>query len=316
MVHNFRSAPKSGGNFSSLHTHTLFCDGADDVETMCRAAFEKGLCAIGFSAHGPIFAQTGLQTDWHLDEGRLQEYLAEVRAAGRRWEGRVAVYLGLEMDYIKGLRSALDRDIQALGLDYLIGSVHYIVPPSGKPFAIDGSPEELEQGIADGFGGDGEALMHAYWDAVAEMIALGGFDILGHADLVKKNNTHGGFFNMESGAFRQRLAETARDAAAAGLVVEVNTGGLNRNRSGETYPSLSFLRLFREQNTPALMSADAHCAAHLDGHYETAGKTLREAGYTTHVLFEGRKNGKAVWKTEQLPAFLSEQTGQNDPFFK
>ena len=290
--------PKTGGRFSSLHTHTLFCDGKDDVETMCRAAFEKGLCAIGFSAHGPVLAKTGLQTDWHLRDGRLDEYLAEVRAARLRWEGRVAVYVGLELDYIKGLRSALDRDIPALGLDYLIGSVHYIVPLAGKPFTVDGSRQELEQGITDGFSGDGEALMHAYWDAVGEMIALGGFDILGHADLIKKNNVNGKLFNMESGDYRRRLDETARAAGAVGLVVEVNTGGLNRNRTGDTYPSLSFLRLFREHNVPALISADAHCTAHLDGHYETAQKTLRDAGYTNHVLFEGRKNGNAIWKTE------------------
>jgi histidinol-phosphatase (PHP family) len=274
--------------YSSLHTHTLFCDGRDDVETMCRAAFQKGLCSIGFSAHGPIFTKTGIKTNWHISDERLDEYMAEVRAARRRWEGKLTVYLGLELDYIKGLRSAMDPDIRALGLDYIIGSVHYIVPPNGAaPFTVDGPPEELERGVREGFNGNGEAMMHAYWDAALEMTALGGFAILGHADLVKKNNSHSRWFIMESESYRQRLAETARAAAGAGLVVEVNTGGLNRGSISDTYPSLPFLRLFRENQVPALISADAHKAGDLDGHYETARQTLLQAGYREHVLLGG-----------------------------
>jgi histidinol-phosphatase (PHP family) len=287
-------------SLSSLHTHTLFCDGRDDVETMCGAAFEKGLRAIGFSAHAPIAKKTGIKTDWHLRDERVNEYLAEVRAARRRWEGKLAVYLGLELDYIKGLRSARDPDIRALGLDYIIGSVHYLVPSAVKPFTVDGPPAELEQGIREGFGGDGEAMMRAYWDAAAEMTALGGFDILGHVDLVKKNNQDNRWFDMESEAYRQRAAEIARLAARAGLVVEVNTGGINRNKTSDTYPSLPLLRLFREQQVPALITADAHCARDLDGHYAAARQTLLEAGYTEHALFEGRENGKARWRVERL----------------
>ena len=290
---------------SSLHTHTLFCDGRDDVETMCHAAFDKGLCAIGFSAHGPLFKKTGIKTNWHIPDERLDAYIGEVRSARRRWEGKLAVYLGLEVDYIKGLRSARDPDIQALGLDYIIGSVHYIVPANGAElFTVDGPPEEMERGVRAGFGGDGEAMMHAYWDAAAEMTALGGFDILGHIDLVKKNNQDGRWFDNESEACRLRAAEIAR-LAAAGLTVELNTGGLNRNRTRDTYPSPSFLRLFRERRVPALITADAHCAEDLDGHYDTALQTLLEAGYTEHALFAGRKNGRALWD----PAELRSATG-------
>ena len=288
---------------SSIHTHTVFCDGRDDVETMCRSALSKGLSAIGFSAHGPVFRKTGFKTNWHLPDERLDAYIAEVLAARQRWQGKLAVYLGLELDYIKGLRSALDNDIRALNLDYIIGSVHYVVPQNGaEPFTVDGPPDEFEKGLREGFGGDMEALLHCYWDAMAEMIALGGFDILGHADLAKANIRDQSLFSAESGTCRQ--AEIARAAARAGLTVEVNTGGLNRGRIQEVYPSLPFLRLFHEQKVPAIITADAHCAADLDGHYGIAAKTLLAAGYTEHVLFEGKNNGNAVWKRENLANIL------------
>ena len=131
-------------SLTSLHNHTIFCDGENDVETMCRAAFEKGLAAVGFSSHAPI-EKTGLESNWNMKTERLGEYIDQVHAARRRWEGKIAVYLGVEVDYVKGLRSARDGDIQGLGLDYAIGSVHYLVPPRGAPFAVDGPAEELER---------------------------------------------------------------------------------------------------------------------------------------------------------------------------
>ena len=278
--------------FSSLHTHTIFCDGNDDVETMCRAAFEKGLTAIGFSSHAPI-GKTGLKSTWHIKDDRLNEYIDEVNAARRRWEGKIAVYLGMEVDYIKGLRSAMDSDIKGLGLDYIIGSVHYLVPLRGGPFTVDAA-EGLEKGIAESYGGDGEAMMNAYWNTVAEMIALGGFDIIGHMDLVKKNNRTGNLFNLGS-AYLQRAEEIVSAASASDLIAEVNTGGLNRGWTAETCPSPAILRLLRQYNVPVIITADAHKAADMGGNYQTACQVLLDAGYTDHVLFEGKKDGKPVW---------------------
>jgi histidinol-phosphatase (PHP family) len=287
--------------FSSLHTHTLFCDGRDDVETMCRTAWEKGLTALGFSAHGPVYRKTGLKSDWHLPEEKLEEYITEVRAAGKRWEGRIPVYLGMECDYIRGLTGPADRDIQELGLDFIIASVHYIVSPEGgEPFAVDGPAEELEQGVGKYFAGDGEAMMGYYWDAVQEMIAAGGFDILGHADLVKKNNAGGRWFNPEGENYLRRAEESARAAGRAGLAAEINTGGLNRNKVPDTYPSLPLLRLFRENQVPMVITADAHRAQDLDGHYQMARDALLAAGYTEHLLFEGRKDRRPLWISEAL----------------
>jgi len=265
---------------------------------MCQVAHNKGLAAIGFSAHAPI-GKTGLTSNWHIKDERLDEYIDEVRAARRRWEGKLAVYLGLEIDYIKGMRSALDRDIQDLNLDYSIGSVHYVLPPRGEPFTVDGPPEEVANGIAEGFSGSGEAMMSAYWDAVLEMAALGGFDIVGHLDLVKKRNAEDRLFKMEN-RYMRRVAEVVRVIAAGGYVVEVNTGGMNRGSIAETYPSLEILRLLHQHNAPVMITADAHNANDLDGNYPAARQTLLDAGYTSHVVFEGRKDGKSQWREQAL----------------
>jgi histidinol-phosphatase (PHP family) len=286
---------------SSLHTHTRFCDGQDDIETYCRAAWEKGFASIGFSAHAPIAQKTGLPTDWHLPEARLGEYLGAVREARRRWEGKLPVYLGLEVDYIRGLMGPADRDYRELGLDYVIGSVHYVFPPDGgEPVTVDCSGEEFEANIRDRFDGQGEGVMAAYWDALGEMIRAGGFDILGHLDLVKKNNPEGRWFSETAPAYLDRARGLMEPIARSGAVVEVNTGGLNRGSTREPYPSLPLLRMLRENQVPVTLSSDAHRAAHLDGHYDLARETLIAAGYTETMLFERRREGKSLWSGEPL----------------
>jgi len=296
-------------SFSSLHTHTIFCDGKSDVETMCRTAYEKGLASIGFSSHAPV-GKTGLKTTWHMKDEKLGEYIDEVKAARLRWEGKLHVYLGLEVDYIKGLRSPLDRDIKDLTLDYAIGAVHYVTPPHGELFTVDGPLEELENGILDGFDGDGESMLKAYLHNVMEMVTLGGFDIVAHLDLVRKKHKfershafqekHGRWFEVENADYMQKVEEIVRAISSAGLVVEANTGGINRGYITDTYPSLALLRLLHRYNVPVMISADAHNANDLDGHYQEARQILLDAGYTSHVLFEGRKNGKPIWTERPL----------------
>jgi histidinol-phosphatase (PHP family) len=264
---------------------------------MCQAAFDKNLISIGFSGHSPNYKKTGIKTKWNMSEEATGEYIAQVLEAKKRWRGKLDVYLGLEVDYIKGLRCAIDDDIKELNLDYTIGSVHYVVPSNGIPlFTVDGQSEEFINGLNEGYGGRGEMLMHSYYDALAEMIAIGGFDILGHADILKKNCENKNYWNAEIEAVRQR--EIAKAAAQANIVVEVNTGGLTRKKINDMYPSLGFLRLFCEYGVPAIITADAHRAEHINGNYDVALQTLINAGYSEHVLFCGKNNGKAVYKKE------------------
>jgi len=285
--------------FTSIHTHTTFCDGKDDVETMCRTAYEKKLFGLGFSAHSPIEKQLGRESGWNLREKDVDKYVTEVLAAKERWHGKLNVFLGYEADYIKGRRSPLDNDITALNLDYIIGSAHYLFPENGTPpFTVDDNADEFERGLLEGFGGNAQKIMHIYYDAQIEMIQEGGFDILGHADLVKKNCQGKNYWLQETEAERQR--EIAQAAAKAGLVIEVNTGGINRKKINDVYPSLSFLRIIREYNIPVTITSDAHRAQDINGNYDIAIETLKLADFKEHVLFIGKINGKAIWQKEKI----------------
>lgn len=289
--------------YSCIHTHSLYCDGGDDIETLCREAFKRGLVSIGFSSHGLLLTKTGLVSDWHLREDRAGAYMEEVRSARRRWEGKLQVFLGLEVDYISGRMGPADREIQALGLDYIIGSVHYVVPPKGEPFTIDGPAEEMEREVLEKFGGDGEAVMETYWDSVEEMIRAGGFDVLGHLDVIKKNNfspAGNRWFDPNGAAYQERIRRIIPLIASSGLVTEVNTGGLARGRCPELYPSPEILALLGAHKAPVTVNADAHLAGQLGGCYAEARQALLAAGYTHALLFEGREQGRPLWTADPL----------------
>jgi histidinol-phosphatase (PHP family) len=287
-------------SLACIHTHTTFCDGSDDVETFCRRAYEKGLSALGFSAHAPITKKTGLASSWHLPDERLGEYIESVRRARKRWEGKLPVYLGLEVDYISGLTGPADREYRKIGLDFIIGSVHYVIPPKGEPFTVDDSTENVARGIKKSYGGDPLGMVTAYYEAEAEMIRAGGFDLLGHPDLVKKNNSGSKFFSEDTDFYRQKTAGIAALMAGTNVPAEVNTGGMNRGKIKDCYPSAAFLKLFRERKVPMVINADAHRAEDLDGHYEEARAAMIAAGYSETVLFSGRENLSPVWKSEKL----------------
>jgi len=291
--------------FSCIHTHTVFCDGADSVETCCRIAHEKGLVSLGFSAHAPIYKKTGIKTTWHMGEDRLEEYIKAVRAAQKRWEGTLPVYLGLEVDFIPGLIGPADRDYHEMGLDFIIGAVHYVIPKKGGPFTVDDPEEAVIHNINEIYGGDALGMVEAYWDSQEAIIRAGGFDMLAHPDLVKKHNLGpeglgNRLFSEDETSYRQRTAAIAALMSRTGVPSEINTGGMNRGKTKDCYPSLAFLKLFREQGVPMVITADAHRAEQLGGHYEEARQALLAAGYTETLLFAGRENDRAVWNSEKL----------------
>jgi len=299
------------GMLSCLHTHTDFCDGRAGIQSMCEAAFAGGFVSLGFSSHAPITGKTGIQSSWHMADEKLDEYIDAVLAARGRWSGKLAVYLGMEVDYIEGFCGPADADIQALPLDFIIGAVHYAVSPkNGEIFNIDEFPDDFGN-VLDMFDNDGMAVCNVYYDSYDSMIRAGGCDILAHLDIIKKNNDRYRFFSPKDTWYTKRLAATADLIAAARAgtetngkhipVVEVNTGGMARGYCSEPFPSLDILTLLKERDIPLVLNADAHSVDQLGSNYEKAMEKMVQAGYSAMVLFEGRKEGKAVWTPQTIP---------------
>jgi histidinol-phosphatase (PHP family) len=239
---------------------------------------------------------------------RFAEYRADVNAAKAKWAGRLTVYLGLEVDYIKGRSSPArwDREREIYGLDYIIGSVHYVPTPKGAFLVVDGGRESFRELVYDHFDGNAAEVARVYYDCVEKMVAEGGFDILGHFDLVKKNNRDNAFFALDDPVYREAAAKAAAFTVQAqktpgigGFAVEVNTGAIARGTYADTYPSADILRMLT--GVPFIITTDAHRPEHLGVGYDKAAANLREAGQGESAFFEGRgTDGKSRWSYTPL----------------
>ncbi|MBN1837028.1 MAG: histidinol-phosphatase [Spirochaetales bacterium] len=267
---------------SNYHCHSRLDDGVGELADYAAAAVEKGLATLGFSGHAPVPFETG----WTMPPERLPEYLATVRRLKEEYAGRLEILLGLEVDFLPGLLSVDSPWIQELDLDFTVGSVHFLGRlRNGTWWTGDGPLAELEQGLEESYGGDIQAAVERFYALTAQMAAESPPDIIGHFDVIKKNNRDGRFFSEDAPWYRRAVRATLDAIARAGSIVEVNTGGLVRNTSGALYPSEWILAECLRRGIPVMVNSDAHRPEHIDGHFRESYALLRQVGYRgiTHL---------------------------------
>jgi histidinol-phosphatase (PHP family) len=269
---------------ANYHTHTLFCDGKVSPEAMAEAAFKVGYRVLGFSAHAPV----PLPSAGNLSVDRVAPYAQAVRDTAALFEGRMEVLAGLELEWVPGLGIPSLDGYASVPMDYRIGSLHYVKAPSGEFFTVDCPEDEFDRSMANGYAWDGERLYKDYYRELAALIRCGGFEILGHFDILKKNNAGCKWFDGTDPAYLKAAFEAVEALEGTGIVAEINTGGMARRKTIEPYPSMPILKEMRRRKIPVLIGADAHDRSHLGMKWRRLGvRWARSAGYRELVVFSG-----------------------------
>ena len=269
---------------ANYHTHSCFCDGSDEPESYVKRAVELGLCAIGFSSHAPV----GFENSFALKQDKLDDYIQNIEKLKFKYKGIIEIYSGLEVDYFQD--TELMTDIKKLNLDYIIGSVHSIKHrKSGKYLGIDCSQEECSKIIDDNYNGDGKKFVIEYYSLVRDMINYLKPAIIGHLDLLKKNNINNIYFSENEDWYRDEVVKTLKTALKAGSIIEVNTGGMARNYINTTYPGPWVLRIARDMNVPVTLSSDAHSPEFINAYFNYAADVLKKAGYSNISILKNSK---------------------------
>lgn len=273
--------------WTNYHTHCDYCDGRGAAHQYLLQAKQRGLAAIGFSSHAPV----PFDNDFAIRDSQLKDYLKTIRqlqAAAITTNGP-EVYVGLEIDFLPGICTPSDEKWQACKLDYKIGSVHALRgPTSDHPMlAVDGHLDDFRYLWQEIYHQDTRAMVTDYFALIAELCQQGGFNILGHYDLIKKNNRVMNFLDESAGWYRECALDTLDAVAQAGVVLEVNTGGIARGAIKEIYPAPWILKQAFIKNIPIQLNADAHYPEHVDFHFRESLTIMREAGYrSVRVLLE------------------------------
>ena len=260
---------------SNLHTHTTYVDGANSPDEMVRSAIEKGFVSLGFSEH----AYTGFDPDCCLSIAATHQYFAEVRALQETYAGQIAVFLGLEIDWLEPQSFP--------ELDYFIGSVHTL-KCSDVYYTVDNTPAMLEDCIKNAFGGDGISMAKAYFASVADMAAGLRPPIVGHFDLVTKFNAAGAYFDESSPAYQAAALEALDAVIDTGAIIEVNTGAMARGWRSAPYPAPFLLHRLLERKAPILLSSDAHAASTIHYAFAETASMLKAMGFQTQMQLTGK----------------------------
>lgn len=254
---------------SNAHTHTTFCDGANTPAEMAARAYQLGFAALGFSGHSFCPAD-----GFGMRGEKLAGYRRAVAAERERYRGKMAVYLGLELDSMSPVPAAGE-------FDYLIGSVHNIIAPDGSLLPVDLSIDSTEQAIAGAYHGDGLAYAAAYYRELDKMLSARQVDICGHFDLICKYNAGGRLFDEAAPAYRE-MAAAVLQRHAHKCAFEINTGALAKGLLARPYPDYWLWEVLREAGAAVIINSDAHSTALLD--FGLAEFSQKARAFGLHVI--------------------------------
>ncbi len=269
----------------NLHTHTKYCDGSKDTEDMIKAAINYNYKIIGISSHGPL----PFDSDWTMKKKDLHSYIEEVKNLKKKYKNEIKILLGLELDYIPGYRLDYIDDNILKSLDYWIGSIHFLGQYKNKKYwTVDYDLTELKRGIQESFEGNVEKAVIQYYKYMEDMVENYKPYILGHLDLIKKNNRNNIFFNESELWYKKTISSLLDKVKKSNTVVELNTGGKYRKYTENYYPSNWILEEINGRDIPITISRDAHDIESLDFEYEDSIKLLKTIGFSKIYYYNGK----------------------------
>lgn len=264
------------------HIHTPFCKHAsEDMESYVKSAIELGLEEIGFSDHMPVMPEP----QFCMGYEDLNNYIDRVRELQSRYEGRIAILLGCEMDMVMNRLDEIRRITEDYGFDYVIGSIHYL---DDWPFDQKEYMDVFKKGNID-------SIYEHFFDAIIEAAKTGLYDVTGHIDNIKRMGYR------PEGSLVETYERVASVLKSLDCTVEINTGGFD-TAAGEPYPSLEFLKVLRRYDIPVTTGSDAHSPDSVGRYFDKAQEYLIEAGYKHIAFFRGR---------ERIMRPLNSPTGEN-----
>ncbi len=259
----------------------------DHIEAYVEAAAINGVAEIGFTEHlyrcvesKPILGK------WWKDDPRrdLREYTKAyvrservlsleryVQAVVDAKDRGLPILLGLEVDFFPETVQSVAEFLDPYPWDFLIASTHWL-----GAWGVDLQDQTFE------FDRRGPVTSYEdYFHAETQLAASGVFDVLAHADVIKKQGLR---MDEDPSDLYEALAVAA---ARGGTAVEVSTAGLYQ-RAAEMYPAEPLLKRFHNHRVPITLASDGHVPQHAGRDLDKAKEFARSVGYTERIRFRKR----------------------------
>ena len=256
----------------NLHTHGTMCDGKNDYEDTVLRAIELGLTSIGFSEHSYMpYSPSGgmsLQT--------TEAYKVEINRLKVKYANIIDVFCGLEFD--------MYSPDPLVGFDYVIGSVHYlkkgdILIPFDRPLNV------VKTAIAEHYDGDSLKFAREYYEQIALLPKYARqVDIVGHFDLITKNNDLAPVIDVDDKRYQEYAIEAVRSLCKSVGVFEINTGAISRGYRTTPYPAPFILKEIKRAGGEITISSDCHDNQYLTYYFDEGALLAKECGFDHAVV--------------------------------
>jgi len=253
----------------SYHNHTKFSDGASDIEELIIGATRNKLREVGISDHY-VQHPNNIDVSWSMTKGKIKPYFEKISKLRDLYSNKIIVKKGIELDFFKENIDSVYDYIISFEPDYIIGSVHYI-----ENFLLDENKEEWTTLSKEQI----ENLIKEYWKKILEMALSNKVNIIAHIDIYKKF----GYFTDKD--FTSDIINALEAIKANKQSVEINTSGFFKPVN-EYYPSMNIIKQIAQMEIPVIITADAHCPAHIKRNFSEVYKIIKEMGITTTCRYE------------------------------
>jgi len=273
----------------NYHSHSLYCDGAHELEDYIIAALERGYLSYGFSSHAPIPGGSV----WNMKEENLDRYIHEIGILQSKYAGKIEIYKSLEVDFIDQVQGPSKY---AHILDYTIGSIHFIGKSDlGELFEMDGPYSKFLKGVEKHYEHNIRSTVEYFYELTLEMIQQDPPDIIGHIDKIISHAMQYEEGILENKWYIELLHGLAEELSKTDIIVEINTKGLQSKFKPTSYPHIGFLKILKAHPIRFQLNGDIHKISQFDFGY---GETLEKIkGLGINELWVREKN---QWKAKRI----------------
>jgi len=267
-----------------IHTnHSIDAEG--ELEDYCKKALTIGLKEICFTNHCELdparndsFICFNGQREKFTHQGllRLRDEVEKQRIKFQR--SGLSIKFGIEVGYYRGIEPVLEKIIDGVELDFILGSIHCL-----DHICIDSSREYLDY-FPDH---SAHTMLTNYYQAVEELVKSGLFNSVGHLDVYKKYGIS--YYKEEVHEVPETsLRKIYRMMAKRHIALEINTAGLRR--IDQFYPAPSIIELARAQGLKMItIGSDAHRVSDLGKGISEGIEYAKSFGFDTVYRFDKKQ---------------------------
>jgi len=289
--------------------------GIDDMDKAIERAIALGHPSVCFIIHTPRLttfrygAEESLNLKFIRGDSAFAEYVSLMECYRERYASCIDVGFGIELEWQGlglGVTWSRAKIEQALGVDFILGSIHF----AQEKIAYDGSTDEARSLLA--LRGDSQVYWDRYLDEMLTMLDTWGpfIHVLGHLDLPKLNTAAPAAIldpNRSGGSLARKLHTILWKLVDRGIALDVNMSG--EAKGCGAYPNPGILTLARELGVSISLGTDTHALDDIGRLHAPALEYVSGLGFTQYLSFRGgRPKVHIIEKSEDSEAQGFEHT--------